>query len=316
MPRFGFSLAALGVCAFGIGVTEFAPMGLLPLIASDLAVSIPVAGLLVTGYAIGVTLWAPVVTLLTLHLPRKLLLILLMGVFTVGNFLAFASTNYWSLFGARLLTSLCHGALFGVGSMVAAGLALAAMRARAVATMFMGLAVANIAGVPLAAWLGHSIGWRIPFLGIVGVGIIAMMALQWTLPAIATAGAVNIRSELNAVRRPAVVVALTATILSSAAMFTVFTYIAPIIREQSHGSAAFLTGTLVLYGVGLTLGNWLGGRFADRSIENTLIVVLTSLAALLLMFAFTMNRPFPAAMSIFAWGIATFALVPPLQMQV
>jgi len=309
-------LAALALCAFGIGVTEFAPMGLLPLIASDLAVTIPTAGLLVTGYAVGVMLGAPVVTLLTLRIPRKTLLILLMGVFTVGNFLAFISSNYATLLAARLVTSLCHGALFGVGSMVAASLVPTGKRASAIATMFMGLTVANIGGVPLAAWVGHVAGWRIAFMGITGLGIIAMIALQIAVPRISATGTIDVREELKALRRPSVITAMTVTVLASGAMFTVFTYIAPIVHEQTHGSPSFLTAILVLYGIGLTLGNWLGGRYADRSIDATLIVVLASLGALLLLFAVTMSWQIPAAISVFAWGIATFALVPPLQMQV
>jgi DHA1 family inner membrane transport protein len=309
-------LAALALCAFGIGVTEFAPMGLLPLIASDLAITIPAAGLLVTGYAVGVMLGAPVVTLLTLRIPRKLLLILLMGVFTAGNCLAFLSINYATLLTARLVTSLCHGALFGVGSMVAASLVPTGKRAGAIATMFMGLTVANIGGVPLAAWVGQVAGWRVAFLGITGLGIIAMITLQLAVPRIGATGAIDVWAELSALRRPSVITAMTVTVLASGAMFTVFTYIAPIIHEQTHGSPSFLTAILVLYGIGLTVGNWLGGRYADRSIDATLIVVLVSLCGLLLVFAVTMNWPVPAAISIFAWGIATFALVPPLQMQV
>jgi MFS transporter, DHA1 family, inner membrane transport protein len=308
-------LAALGLCAFGIGVTEFTPMGLLPLIASDLAVTIPTAGLLVTGYAVGVMLGAPVVTLLTLRIPRKLLLILLMGVFTVGNFMAFISINYATLFAARIVTSLCHGALFGVGSMVAANLVPAGERARAIAAMFMGLTVANVGGVPLAAWVGQVAGWRLPFLGIAGLGVVSMVALQLALPRVGAAETVDLRAELRALRRPAVVMAMMVTVLASGAMFAVFTYIAPIIHYQTHGSGSFLTVILILYGIGLTLGNWLGGRYADQSIDTTLIVVLAALSALLLLFAVTMNWSVPAAISIFAWGIATFALIPPLQMQ-
>lgn len=309
-------LAALALCAFGVGVTEFAPMGLLPLIASDLGITIPTAGLLVTGYAVGVMLGAPVVTLLTLRIPRKLLLLLLMGIFTVGNCLAFMSINYSTLLAARLVTSLCHGALFGVGSMVAASFVPAGKRAGAIATMFMGLTVANIGGVPLAAWAGQVAGWHVAFMGITGLGIVAMIALQLAVPRIGAAEAIDVWAELGELRRPSVITAMSVTVLASGAMFAVFTYIAPIIHEQTHGSPSFLTAILVLYGIGLTVGNWLGGRYADRSLDATLIVVLASLSGLLLLFAVTMNWAVPAAISIFAWGIATFALVPPLQMQV
>lgn len=309
-------LAALALCAFGIGVTEFAPMALLPLIAADLNVTIPAAGMLVTGYAVGVMLGAPVVTLLTLRIPRKLLLILLMGVFTLGNCMAFLSGSYAMLLAARLVTSLCHGALFGVGSMVAVSLAPEGRRAAAIATMFMGLTIANIGGVPLAAWIGQMIGWRAAFLGITGLGLVAILALQLAVPWIGATAAIDVWSELRALRRPAVLIAMTVTVLASGAMFTVFTYIAPIIHRQTHGSPSFLTAILVLYGIGLTVGNWLGGRYADRSIALTLIVALAAVSGLLLSFALTMNWPAPAAITIFAWGVATFALISPLQMQV
>jgi DHA1 family inner membrane transport protein len=310
------ALLALATGAFGIGVTEFSPMGLLPLIATDLGVSIPVAGLLVTAYALGVTLGAPLMTLSTGRVPRKTLLIALMGIFTLGNLLAALSRSYEMLLIARLATSLCHGAFFGVGSVVAASLVAENRKAGAVAMMFMGLTIANVGGVPLAAWVGQIAGWRTAFWGITALGIVAMAALWLALPAVKQNLHINMRNELRVLRRPAVLVALAITALSSGAMFTVFTYIAPILRDATHVSTSFITAMLVLYGLGLTVGNWLGGRFADRSVEGTLISVLGALTLLLLIFAVTMHWPLTAAVSIFAWGVATFALVPPLQMRV
>jgi MFS transporter, DHA1 family, inner membrane transport protein len=314
--KFNFPLFALAIGAFGIGVTEFAPMGLLPVIAGDLHVSIPVAGLLVTAYAIGVMLGVPLMTLTTGRVPRKTLLIVLMGIFTLGNLLAALSGSYAMLLVARLVTSLNHGAFFGVGSVVAANMVPENKRASAVATMFMGLTLANVGGVPLAAWVGGVAGWRTAFWGITVLGLVAMTALYLALPKIAEMEAADMRAELKVLGRPAVLVALAVTVLGSGAMFAVFTYIAPILRDQTHVSSGFVTAMLVLYGVGLTVGNWLGGRYADRSIDGTLIVVLAALTGLLLAFAVTMRWPIPAALSIFAWGVATFALVPPLQMRV
>lgn len=314
--KLNLPLFAVAIGAFGIGVTEFSPMGLLPLIADDLKVSIPVAGLLVTGYAMGVVIGAPVMTLTTGRLPRKSLLIALMGIFTLGNFLSAVSGSYWMLMAARLITSLNHGAFFGVGSVVAAGLVPENRRAGAVAAMFMGLTIANVGGVPFAAWVGHVAGWRMAFWGITALGLLAMAALQLWLPAVAAGPEIRMRDELLVLRRPAVIVALLVTVLSSGAMFTVFTYIAPILQDETHVSADFVTAMLVLYGLGLTLGNWLGGRFADKSVDGTLIFVLVALTVLLLVFAGVMQWPALAALSIFAWGVATFALVPPLQMRV
>ncbi|MGF7146611.1 DHA1 family inner membrane transport protein [Sphingomonas zeicaulis] len=310
------AIVALSFGAFGIGVTEFAPMGLLPGMAADLGVSIPVAGLLVSGYAAGVMLGAPFMTLGTTRLPRKTLLILLMGIFAVGNLLSALSGSYGLLLFARVVTSLAHGAFFGVGSIVAASVVAPDRRAGAVAAMFMGLTIANVVGVPLAAWVGEAVGWRAVFFAIAAVGVVAMLALARALPQVAGAGAIDVRRELRVMADRRVLTALAVTMLQSAAMFTVFTYIAPILRDATHASTAFVSAMLVIFGLGLTLGNWLGGRAADRSVRRTTIVGLVSLAALLLLFAVTMHWAVPAAISIFLWGVATFALIPPLQLSV
>ena len=312
-------LLALAVGAFGIGVTEFAPMGMLPVIATDLGVSIPAAGLLVSAYAFGVLVGAPLMTLTTGRVPRRTLLIGLMGIFTLGNLLSAVAPEYWSLMAARVLTSFNHGAFFGVGSIVAASVVAPNRRAGAVAAMFMGLTIANITGVPLAAWAGETLGWRASFWGIAGLGALAMVALRLTLPhgrveAATDGGAM--KAELAVLKRGPVLAALALTVIGSSAMFTVFTYIAPILREQTLASSAFVTVMLVVYGVGLTVGNWLGGRFADKSVDRTLVVTLASLAALLVLFAVVMSWEAPAAVVIFLWGVASFALVPPLQMRV
>ena len=309
-------LFALAFGAFAIGVTEFAPMGLLPVLARDLAVSIPTAGLLISVYAIGVMVGAPLMTLTTSRVGRRTLLIGLMALYTLGNLLSALSTGYTTLLLSRIVTSLNHGAFFGVGSVVAAGLVPPDRRAGAVATMFMGLTIANIGGVPLATWVGTAVGWRTAFGGMAAIGVAVMIALWLALPRDTPQPAGDMRAELRVLRRPAVLNALAVTALGSGAMFTVFTYIAAILRDATHVSTSFVTAMLVLYGVGLTLGNWLGGRYADRSPDRTLVVVLVALTALLALFAVTMRWPLPAAVSIFAWGVATFALVPPVQMRV
>jgi DHA1 family inner membrane transport protein len=217
---------------------------------------------------------------------------------------------------ARIVTSLCHGSFFGVGSVVAGKLVGEGRQAGAVAAVFSGLTIANIGGVPLAAWVGHQIGWRTAFAGIGGLGVIALAALQLALPRMPSEAKVDVRRELGVMVRPAVVLALLTTALGSAAMFTVFTYIAPILQQVTRVSPAVITVSLVTYGVGLTIGNTLGGRFADKALTPTLVVVLTALTALLLLFAVTMRWTVPAVATIFAWGVATFALVPPLQARI
>lgn len=309
-------LIALSIGAFGIGVTEFAPMGLLPIIAADLGVSIPSAGLLISAYALGVMLGAPLMTLTTGRVPRRTLLIALAGIFTAGNLLAAVSDSYGMLLAARLLTSLNHGAFFGVGSIVAAGLVPPQRQAGAVAAMFMGLTIANVVGVPLATWAGEHLGWRAAFWGIAALGLVTMAALRLTLPPLPAPNGAKVMAELRTLTRGDVLGALALTVIGSSAMFTVFTYIAPILRDETRASSAFVTAMLFIYGVGLTIGNWLGGRFADRSVDRTLIVTLASLSAVLVAFAMLMGYAAASAALIFLWGIASFALVPPLQVRV
>lgn len=309
-------LLALGAGAFGIGVTEFAPMGLLPVIATDLGVSIPSAGLLISAYALGVVLGAPLMTLATGRVPRRTLLIGLAGIFTIGNALSALADNYALLMIARIITSLNHGAFFGVGAIVAAGLVPPDRKAGAVAAMFMGLTIANVVGVPLATWAGETLGWRASFWGIAMIGVMVMAALALTLPKAAAPAAGDMLAELRVLGRRRVLSALALTVIGSSAMFTVFTYITPILREQTGASLGFITAMLVLYGLGLTVGNWIGGKFADRSVDRTLIVTLAGLSLVLLIFAVAMPLASVSAVVIFLWGIASFALVPPLQVRV
>ncbi|MBB6425850.1 MFS transporter [Sphingopyxis sp. JAI128] len=314
--KINFPLLALATGAFGIGITEFAPMGLLPDMAQGLGVSIPAAGLLVSAYALGVMLGAPLMTLATARMNRRTLLIGLMAIFTLGNFLSAVAGDYTTLMVARVITSLNHGAFFGVGSVVAASLVAAEKRASAVAAMFMGLTLANVIGVPLAPWVGEAFGWRTAFGAIAVWGLITMAALRFALPDIGRDAGGNMLAELGVLKRREVLIALALTAIGSSAMFTVFTYIAPILRDAAGAGTLFVTAMLVVYGLGLTAGNWLGGLFADKSIDRTLIVSLAGLAATLVVFAGAMFQPFAAAVTIFVWGVATFAIVPPLQMRV
>ena len=314
--RLNLPLLALATGAFGIGVTEFAPMGMLPGIAADLGVSIPAAGLLVSAYATGVLIGAPLMTLTTGRIDRRTLLVGLMGIFTLGNALSALADGYWTLMIARVVTSFNHGAFFGVGSVVAASLVPADKRAGAVAAMFTGLTVATIGGVPLATWAGEVLGWRTAFAGIAGVGAVAMLSLRLALPSLPVMRETDMRAELRVLTRGPVLAALALTVVGASAMFTVFTYIVPILREETGASTGFVTAMLVLYGIGLTIGNMIGGRMADRSIERTLIGSFAALAAVLVVFAGVMHWPIAVAAAILIWGIASFAIVPPLQMRV
>lgn len=309
-------LLALAIGAFGIGVTEFTPMGMLPLIANDLRVTIPAAGLLVSAYALGVLIGAPLMTLGFARVPRRTLLVGLMGIFTAGNLLSAVADNYAMLMVARIVTSFNHGAFFGVGSVVAAGIVPPDKRAAAVAAMFSGLTIATIGGVPLAAWIGEMMGWRAAFWGITAIGIVAMIALRFALPPLPVEQAPDLRAEFRIVRQGPVLAALGLTILGASAMFTVFTYIVPILKVETGATTAFVTAMLVVYGAGLTVGNWVGGHYGDRSVDGTLIVSLLALIGLLMLFSAGMGSATAAAPLIFLWGIASFAVVPPLQMRV
>jgi len=309
-------LVALSIGAFGIGVTEFAPMGMLPSIAADLGVSLPAAGLLVSAYALGVLIGAPLMTLATVKVPRRYLLIGLMAIFALGNLMSALATSYESLLVARVVTSLNHGAFFGVGSVVAASVVAPDKRAGAVAAMFMGLTLATIGGVPLATWFGELMGWRTAFWGIAALGVVAMVALWFALPDLPLPKNDGVLAEIRVLGRGPVLAALALTVVGSGAMFTVFTYIAPILSSETHASTPFITGMLVLFGVGLTLGNMWGGKAADRSIDRTLIVSLVALLMVLLALSVLLRWPLPTAVAILVWGVASFALVPPLQMRV
>ncbi|WP_343668211.1 MFS transporter [Paraburkholderia heleia] len=309
-------LLALAVGAFGIGTTEFSPMGLLPVIAEGVHVSIPSAGMLISAYAIGVMLGAPLMTLALARWPRRTALMALMGIFTLGNVLSAIAPDYTTLLLARLVTSLNHGAFFGIGSVVAASFVPRERQASAVATMFMGLTIANIGGVPAATWLGETIGWRMSFAATAGLGALAIAGLWAALPQGDAGDMPNLRAELGVLTRPVVVAALATTVLGAGAMFTLYTYVTPTLTHLTGATPGFVTAMLVLIGVGFSIGNAAGGRLADRSLDGTLLGFLALLISVMLAFPVLAATHVGAAAALLVWGIATFAVVPPLQMRV
>ncbi|WP_186145095.1 MFS transporter [Burkholderia gladioli] len=315
-PRSTLPLLALAVGAFGIGTTEFSPMGLLPLIAEGVHVTIPSAGMLISAYAIGVMVGAPVMTLLLARASRRTALMLLMGIFTIGNLLSAVAPDYTTLLLARLVTSLNHGAFFGIGSVVAASVVPRERQASAVATMFMGLTIANVGGVPAATWLGQMIGWRMSFVATAGLGLLAIAGLFAALPRGESGRMPDLRAELAVLTRPVVLGALATTVLGAGAMFTLYTYVAPTLAQLTHATPGFVTAMLVLIGVGFSIGNVAGGRLADRSLDGSLIAFLLLLIAVMLAFPVLAATHVGAALALLVWGIATFAVVPPLQMRV
>ncbi|MBU9380108.1 MFS transporter [Burkholderia gladioli] len=315
-PRSTLPLLALAVGAFGIGTTEFSPMGLLPVIAEGVHVTIPSAGMLISAYAIGVMVGAPVMTLLLARASRRTALMLLMGIFTIGNLLSAVAPDYTMLLLARLVTSLNHGAFFGIGSVVAASVVPRERQASAVATMFMGLTIANVGGVPAATWLGQMIGWRMSFVATAGLGLLAIAGLFAALPRGESGRMPELRAELAVLTRPVVLGALATTVLGAGAMFTLYTYVAPTLAQLTHATPGFVTAMLVLIGVGFSIGNVAGGRLADRSLDGSLIAFLLLLIVVMLAFPMLAATHVGAALALLVWGIATFAVVPPLQMRV
>lgn len=315
-PGFNWPLIALAVGAFGIGTTEFAPMGFLPVIAKNVDVSIPTAGMLVSAYAIGVVVGAPVMTLALGRLSKRTALMLLMTIFTIGNLLSAAAPGYGTLLLARLVTSLNHGAFFGFGAIVAASVVPREKQASAVATMFMGLTIANIGGVPAATWVGQQVGWRAAFSGTAALGLIAIGALWLALPKVALSKIPDVRSELKVLAQPTVLFALATTVMGAGAMFTLYTYVAQVLMEVTGASDTFVTIALVLIGVGFTIGNSLGGRLADWSLDGATKIFLAALALIMVVLPLMLTSHIGAAIGLLVWGAATFAIVPPVQMRV
>ncbi|TKA96325.1 MFS transporter [Cereibacter changlensis] len=315
-PGFNWPLLALAVGAFGIGVTEFSPMGMLPVIAEGVDVSIPSAGLLVSAYAIGVMVGAPVMTLLFSRWGKRTALMALMAIFTVGNILSALSPDYWTLLISRVVTSLNHGAFFGLGSVVAASLVPREKQASAVASMFMGLTIANVGGVPLATWVGQQIGWREAFAGTALLGLVTMTALWLALPRGVPGQRPEVMREIRVLLRPQVVFALLTTVLGASAMFTLYTYVAPMLESLTGASGGFVTLALVLIGLGFTFGNWLGGRVADWSLDGAAASFLAALALIMLAIPFVIGNETGAAVMLLLWGGAAFGVVPPVQMRV
>lgn len=310
------ALLALAVSAFGIGTTEFVIMGLLPEVAGDFGVSIPTAGLLISGYALGVVVGAPLLTALGSRVPRKTVLVALMVLFIVGNALSAIAPSYGLLMTGRVVAALSHGAFFGVGSVVAASLVAPSKQASAIALMFTGLTVANVLGVPAGTALGQHFGWRSTFGAVSLLGVAGLLGVLTLVPKGTAAPEGGLRSELAVFRRPQVWLALAITALGFGGVFASFTYIAPMMTDVAGFSAGSVTWLLVLFGVGLVVGNLLGGRAADRALLPSLYAILALLAVVLAVFVLTAHAKLPAAVTIILFGAAGFAIVPPLQARV
>ncbi len=312
------ALLALTAGAFGIGTTEFVIMGLLMQVSTDLHVSITAAGLLISGYALGVAVGAPVLTIATRKLPRKTVLLALMAIFTLGNLACALAPNYEMLMAARVITSLAHGTFFGVGSVVAPE-----RRASAIAIMFTGLTgltgltAATLLGVPAGAWLGLQFGWRSAFWAVTLIGVLAFTVLAVFVPRVkGETKPAPLREELAVLARPQVLLGLAMTVLGFAGVFVVFTYIQPLLTQITGLSESAVSPILLVFGGGLAVGNILGGKLADRAPMAAVLGTLVALAVVLGAMQFTIGTPFTAVVFVGLLGVASFATVAPMQLRV
>ena len=311
------ALYALTVGTFGIGVTEFVIMGLLLEVSRELNVTIAAAGLLISGYALGVTIGAPILTAMSAHWRRKNVLVGLMVIFVIGNAACALAPTYGWLMAARVLTALTHGTFFGVGAVVATGLVPEDRRASAIAIMFTGLTVATVLGVPFGTWLGQNYGWRATFWAVTLVGLIALVVLAALVPRDRTRPETSDwRADLRAIGRRPVLLGLLTTVLGYAGVFAVFTYIAPLLTEISGFGDSAVSPILLIFGSGLVVGNLLGGRLADRNLIGAIVGTLAVLAATLGLMTFALGNQIAAIVFTGLLGAAGFATVAPLQMWV
>jgi len=307
------ALLALAIGAFGIGTTEFVIMGVLPEVAGDFGVSVPTAGRLVSGYALGVVVGAPLLTVLGTRVSRKKMLMSLMGLFVVGNALSAGAPSFGVMLLGRVVASLAHGAFFGIGSVVAAGLVAPERKASAISLMFTGLTVANVVGVPLGTYVGQAAGWRVTFAGVAALGLVGLLGVARLVPETGRPEPGGVRSEFAAFRKVQVWLALGMTVLGYGGVFAAITYITPMMTEVAGYSAGAVTWLLVLFGIGMLLGNLVGGRFADRALMPMLFTALGALSVTLLVFTATAHDKVLAAITLTLVGALGFATVPPLQ---
>lgn len=312
------ALLALAVGAFGIGTTEFVMMGLLPDVADDLGISLPAAGHLVSAYALGVVIGAPLLAAVTARMSRRTVLVSLMALFVAGNALSALAPGNDSLLAARFLSGLPHGAFFGVGAVVATNMVAPERKARSVSLMFLGLTVANMAGVPVATLMGQHLGWRATFLGVSAIGVVAMASLALLIPRdrVAAAPTTGLRGELAALRSLPVWLALGTTVAGFGALFSAYSYITPMLTDAAGYADSSVTLLLALFGVGATIGNLLGGRLADHAMRPTLFGGLTSLVVVLVLFPLLMTTAWGGALAVLLLGVAAFVTGSPLNMMV
>ena len=312
------ALFALTLSAFAIGTTEFVIVGLVPTIAADLGVSLPSAGLLVSLYALGVAVGAPVLTALTGRWDRKLVLLTLMALFVAGNLLAWQAPSYESLITARILTGLAHGVFFSIGSTIATSLVSKDKEASAIAIMFTGLTVALVTGVPLGTWIGQELGWRATFLVVSVLGLIALIGSAILVPKnLKQSAPAKITDQLKVLTQPRLLLVYAMTAVGYGGTFVAFTYLAPILEQVSGFASSSIGLIMLVYGVSVAAGNIWGGKLADKmGPVKALQFIFSALALVLLVFTFTAQSQIGAVLTVLIWGAFAFGNVPGLQVYV
>ncbi|UTW11390.1 MFS transporter [Marinobacterium rhizophilum] len=312
------ALLALTLSAFAIGTTEFVIVGLVPTIAQDMGVSLPSAGLLVSLYALGVAIGAPVLTALTGRWNRKAVLLTIMSLFVIGNLLAWMAPNYGSLITARILTGLAHGVFFSIGSTIATSLVPKEKEASAIAIMFTGLTVALVTGVPLGTWIGQNFGWNATFLVVSALGLVALIGSALLVPSnLKKAVPATLSQQLSVLTQPRLLLVYAMTAVGYGGTFVAFTYLVPILEQVSGFESSFISLIMLVYGVSVAVGNIWGGRLADRlGPIKALYIMFTALALVLLAFTFTAGNPVTAVLTVLIWGAFAFGNVPGLQVYV
>ncbi|MBW3196312.1 MFS transporter [Marinobacter nauticus] len=312
------ALFALTLSAFAIGTTEFVIVGLVPTIAQDLGVTLPSAGLLISLYALGVAVGAPVLTALTGRWNRKWVLLSLMSLFIIGNVLAWMAPNYASLMTARILTGLAHGVFFSIGSTIATSLVSKDKEASAIAIMFTGLTVALVTGVPLGTFIGQTFGWRATFLTVAALGTIALIGSALLVPKnLKKSAPATLRQQLEVITHPRLLLVYAMTAVGYGGTFTAFTYLTPILEDVSGFAPGMVSLLLLVYGISVATGNIWGGKLADRlGPTSALYIIFGGLAAILFVLTFTAYNPIAAVITLLVWGAFAFGNVPGLQVYV
>jgi DHA1 family inner membrane transport protein len=304
---------ALALGGFGIGTTEFVAMGLLPDIAKNLGITEPTAGHVISAYALGVVVGAPLIASLTARMERKKLLLGLMVVFTVSNLASMFAPTYGTLMAARFVAGLPHGAFFGIAALVAAHLMGPQNRAKAVAHVLTGLTVATVLGVPVASWLGQQFGWRSAFGLVVAVGLVTLAAIWFWLPTMDTMHVTSPLTELSALKRVQVWLALLVGMVGFGGMFAVYTYVSTTLTDVAGLSRALVPLALMVFGLGMVVGNLVGGKMADSSVVRGLYLSMTSLGIVLALFVFAAHNPWTALAGLFLIGATGASIGPALQ---